>query len=75
MRIHNVSCWRSSERAIRDSTRNALRLATEMDCASIAFPLIGAGTGGIAPADSLRMMQDEVLDDGFAGLVRIVRYR
>lgn len=38
--------WRSSGRAIRDSARNAVRLAEEHGFSSIAFPLIGAGSGG-----------------------------
>lgn len=38
--------WRSSERAIRDSAQSAVRLAEEHGFSSIAFPLIGAGSGG-----------------------------
>jgi len=44
--------WRSSERSIRDSVRNAMRLATEHGFRSTAFPLIGAGTGGKHIKDS-----------------------
>jgi len=67
--------WRSSERSIRDSTRNAIALAVEHDVNSIAFPLIGAGTGGGSPDDILKMMQDELSGCDFDGLVRIVRFR
>lgn len=66
--------WRASERSIRDSTRNALDLAAENDFESIAFPLIGAGTGGGSPDHVLEMMQDELAACTFEGLVRIVRY-
>ena len=38
--------WRASERSIRDSVRNAVALAAEKSYRSIAFPLIGAGSGG-----------------------------
>lgn len=38
--------WRSSERAIRDCARNAVRLAEDHGFSSTAFPLIGAGSGG-----------------------------
>ncbi|RME91811.1 MAG: Appr-1-p processing protein, partial [Verrucomicrobia bacterium] len=38
--------WRSSERSIRDSVRNALALARDRGYRSLAFPLIGAGSGG-----------------------------
>ncbi len=67
--------WRSSERSIRDSTRNALVLAAEHNFASIAFPLIGAGTGGGSINDVLLMMQDELGNCEFDGIVRIVRFR
>ena len=39
--------WRSSEWAIRGCARSALGLARERGYRSIAFPLIGAGTGGV----------------------------
>ena len=38
--------WRASERSIRDSVRNAIQAATDNGFKSIAFPLIGAGSGG-----------------------------
>ncbi|MCP4787922.1 MAG: Appr-1-p processing protein [Fuerstiella sp.] len=64
--------WRSSERSIRDSVRNAIALASERGFHSIAFPLIGAGTGG-GSADAVRaMIEDELSTCQFDGLVRIV---
>jgi O-acetyl-ADP-ribose deacetylase (regulator of RNase III) len=67
--------WRSSERSIRDSVRNALALAAERGFQSIAFPLIGAGTGGGSPDAVLVMMRDELEKCDFDGIVRIVRFR
>jgi O-acetyl-ADP-ribose deacetylase (regulator of RNase III) len=67
--------WRSSERSIRDSTRNAIKLAAERDFQSIAFPLIGAGTGGGSTDNVLAMMENELAGCDFGGLVRIVRFR
>ena len=67
--------WRSSEQSIRDSTRNAIALAAKHNFESIAFPLIGAGTGGGSPVEVLSMMQDELANCDFDGLVRIVRFR
>ena len=67
--------WRSSERAIRGSVRNALGLAAARGYRSIAFPLIGAGTGGVAPDRALAFMRDEAGRCDYAGEVRIVRYR
>ena len=67
--------WRSSEQSIRDSTRNAVALAAEHSFESMAFPLIGAGTGGGSADGVLSMMQDELANCDFDGLIRIVRFR
>ncbi len=66
--------WRSSERSIRDSTRNALALAGARGHRSLAFPLIGAGSGGGDPAKVLELMHDELSAVEFDGEVRIVCY-
>src|SRR3954470_19626700 len=52
--------WRASERSIRDSVRNALKLALDHGFRSIAFPLIGAGSGGFDPERARAMMTDEI---------------
>jgi O-acetyl-ADP-ribose deacetylase len=52
--------WRSSEGAIRGCVRNALGIAREKGYQSIAFPLIGAGTGGYPPEKALEIMADAV---------------
>jgi len=67
--------WISSERSVRDSVRNAMRIAVERRFRSIAFPLVGAGVGGGAEQRVLGWMRDELLQLDFAGEVRIVRYR
>ena len=67
--------WRSSERSIRDSVRNALALATQHGFQSIAIPLIGAGSGGGREARSLAWMQAELAMCALPGRVVIVRYR
>lgn len=66
--------WRSSENSIRMSVRNALRLATERGFRDIAFPLIGAGTGGGSAEAVLELMRDELSRLEFDGEVRIVRF-
>jgi O-acetyl-ADP-ribose deacetylase len=67
--------WRSSERSVRDSVRNALKLAMKNGYRSIALPLIGAGSGG-GNADRIeRWMIDELQAVNFNGKVRIVRYK
>lgn len=67
--------WRSSERSIRDSVRNAMKIASDREYDSIAMPLIGAGSGGGKPDAILDMIRDELGRIEFAGEVVIVRYR
>ena len=64
--------WRSSERAIRGCVRSALGIAHEKGYRSIAFPLIGAGTGGYPPEKVLEIMRDEAGKNEYDGEVRIV---
>ncbi|MCY2995527.1 MAG: macro domain-containing protein [Planctomycetota bacterium] len=52
--------WRASERSIRDSVRNAMALAVEHGFRSIAFPLIGAGSGGFNQERAKAVMLDEL---------------
>ena len=66
--------WTASELSIRRSTANALQLAREMKLASLAFPLIGAGTGGIGPEKSLRWMREEIENAQPNLEIIIVRY-
>lgn len=67
--------WRSSERAIRDGVRNALEIAGRRGYRSIAFPLIGAGTGGFDPQRALDIMQQAAIASAYDGEVRFVRFR
>jgi O-acetyl-ADP-ribose deacetylase len=66
--------WRSSERSIRDSVTNALARAREHGFGSVAFPIIGAGSGGFDEDRALEVMvstletRDAELD------VTVVRY-
>ncbi len=66
--------WRSSEEAVRRCGRSALRIANEKNYRSIAFPLIGTGTGGVDPAKVMAVMQEEAGKIAFYGEVRIVRF-
>jgi O-acetyl-ADP-ribose deacetylase (regulator of RNase III) len=50
--------WRASERSIRDSVRNAMAVAEEHGFQSIAFPLIGAGSGGFDQERAKEVMMD-----------------
>lgn len=66
--------WRSSERAIRDSARNAVRLAEEHGFSSIAFPLIGAGSGGFPTEKAQAILLDELENLESTLTARIVVY-
>lgn len=66
--------WRSSEAAIRDCVRNALAIARNQGYRSIAFPIIGSGTGGFAPNRALEIMLGEARLSSYDGEVRIVQY-
>lgn len=65
--------WRSSEWSVRQSVRSAMAIAKSRRFQSIAFPLIGAGSGG-GNADVIQTWMQEELQsieyDGFAILVR-----
>ncbi|QRN96748.1 macro domain-containing protein [Archangium violaceum] len=67
--------WRSSERAIRDSVANALARAREHGFRSVAFPVIGSGSGGFDEARALEVMVS-ALEASDADIdVTVVRYR
>jgi O-acetyl-ADP-ribose deacetylase (regulator of RNase III) len=66
--------WRASEQSIRGSVRSAIDIARERGFRSIAFPLIGAGTGGAVRARTREWMEDELSRLEFDGEVRIVLF-
>lgn len=66
--------WRSSAESVRLSVRNAMRIVLSKGYRSIAFPLVGAGTGGGSPAIVQQIIEDELRQTDYAGQVRIVRF-
>lgn len=67
--------WRTSERSIPDSVRNAVQLAHEKGFLSIAFPLIGAGSGGFNREQSKTLMLDELRKLDVSMAVKIVVFK
>ena len=67
--------WRSSESSIRQSVRNALALAHAKGFQSIAFPLIGAGSGGFDQGRTRAIMEDELGKMDSAMEVRVVVFK
>ena len=67
--------WRASERSIRDSARNAVRLAEELGLNSLALPIIGAGSGGFNCESAERIMLETLAALNSKLHVIVVRYR
>lgn len=67
--------WRATETSIRHSVRNAVHLAESKGFRSMAFPLIGAGTGGMSPEHSRSIMLDELSKLATPLSVKLVIFR
>lgn len=67
--------WRASEASIRGSVRSALAIVNAEGFASVAFPVIGAGSGSFDEASALALMQDELTRLETDADLRIVRFR
>lgn len=67
--------WRASERSIHDSVVNACALALENNFRSLAFPVIGAGSGGFKEDQALKIMQESLLSIDGTLEVTIVKFR
>ena len=52
--------WRATEASIRCSVRSAMRIAEQEKFASVAFPVIGAGSGGFRRERALELTQAEL---------------
>jgi O-acetyl-ADP-ribose deacetylase (regulator of RNase III) len=65
--------WTATTESVRLSTRNAMRVYEENGFQSMAFPLIGAGTGGLTREKVLALMQGE-LQPWSDRDIRIVRF-
>jgi O-acetyl-ADP-ribose deacetylase (regulator of RNase III) len=67
--------WQASEYSIRESCRNAIRIAREQLFISIAFPLIGVGTGGGSVEKVQKLMIEQHCIKGYAGRIVVVRFQ
>jgi len=67
--------WRASETSIRDSVRNALRVARDRGVRTLAMPLIGAGSGGFDEERALAIMTDALAAEPDDVAVTLVRFR
>jgi O-acetyl-ADP-ribose deacetylase len=67
--------WRASDWSIRQCIRNAIALAHDMGFQSIAFPLIGAGSGGFNQERAKAIMEDELAKIESTMDVRLVVFK
>ncbi len=70
-----ITPWgRSSAAIIRQGTLAALTVTEEAGFSSLAFPVLGSGSGGVPEETALAVMQEAIAGASFAGEVRIVRF-
>ena len=67
--------WRASRRSVIDSVRSAMSLVEQHRLRSVAFPLIGAGTGGLNEDSALTCMLEAFASVDSDAQVSVVRYR
>lgn len=66
--------WRSSRFSIGESARSAMALVNRHGFASVAFPVIGAGTGGFGEDGAARILVEALTPIESAARVIVVRY-
>jgi O-acetyl-ADP-ribose deacetylase (regulator of RNase III) len=66
--------WRSTRYSITQSVLSAMQIVKQQGFRSVAFPVIGAGTGGFGQAGAQALMQAALARVEYAGEVFIVRY-
>ncbi len=64
--------WTSTEKSISDSVQSAMEIVKYRGYASVAFPLIGVGTGGRNQEVVLKLIRDKLSTIQYDGHVRIV---
>ncbi len=67
--------WRASRFSIEQSVRNAIRIGTELGLGSLAFPIIGAGSGGFDEATAQQIMLATLATIDSQLSVTLVRFR
>jgi O-acetyl-ADP-ribose deacetylase len=66
--------WRSSRKSIQGSVVSAMSIVNRRGFTSVAFPLIGAGTGGFDENGALQLMLDAFGGINSPAEVSVVRY-
>ncbi len=66
--------WRSTKDSVKQSVVSAMSIVNEKQFASVAFPIIGAGTGGYGEAGALLLMQETIQQIESSAKVLFVRF-
>lgn len=64
--------WVSTEKSITGSVHSAMEIVKKKGYSSVAFPLIGAGTGGSKEETVLKLIRDKLSTIQYDGHVRII---
>ena len=77
--IIHVACitpfGKSNEPIIRASVQNTFVVAKKQNVQSLAIPLLGSGSGGMAATEAQDIMLNELEQQQFDGLVVVVQYQ
>lgn len=66
--------WLATEASIRGSVRSAMRIVNEKGFISVAFPIVGSGSGNRSQAKALQLMLEELRLLNSSAQVRVVEY-
>ena len=66
--------WRASKESIQGSVKSAMHLVGERSFASVAFPIIGGGTGGKSQESALNYMLETFESVSTQARVVVVRF-
>lgn len=67
--------WRSTKESIQGSVHSAMRIVHGYELKSVAFPIVGSGTGGFTEAAALELMMDAFAAIETPAQVTIVKFR
>lgn len=67
--------WRASAQSIQDSVRHSMALVLTNGYESVAFPIIGAGSGSFLESSALALMQEALAPIETTARVIFVRFR
>jgi O-acetyl-ADP-ribose deacetylase (regulator of RNase III) len=67
--------WRASEESVHRSTLSAVQVVKARGFASVGFPILGAGTGGLGEERALQIMLGVLADAESRAVATVVRFR